>query len=71
MKVCILLALVALALAGIPRPEEARDPITGPRRGPTSAPLTTKKPCVDKYSNCPTLAKTNCKQYGSKCAKVS
>merc|ERR1712045_32411 len=37
--------------------------------GATSSPLTTKKPCVDKYSNCPTLAKTNCKQYGSKCAK--
>merc|ERR1719264_45652 len=37
--------------------------------GATSAPLTTKKPCVDKYSNCPTLAKTNCKQFGSKCAK--
>merc|ERR1711936_1488525 len=28
--------------------------------GAISAPLTTAKPCVDKYSNCPTLAKTNC-----------
>merc|ERR1712241_385584 len=28
-----------------------------------------KKPCVDKYSNCPTLAKTYCSQLGMKCAK--
>ena len=39
--------------------------------GPTSAPLTTSKPCVDKYSNCADLAKTNCKTYGESCAKVS
>ena len=38
--------------------------------GATSAPLTTSEPCVDKSSKCPELAKTNCKQYGSKCAKV-
>merc|ERR1712061_424511 len=44
-------------------------PSCGKVAGATSAPLTTKKPCVDKYSDCPTLAKTNCKQYGSKCAK--
>jgi len=37
--------------------------------GATSAPLTTKKPCVDKYTNCPTLAKTYCSQLGMKCAK--
>merc|ERR1712038_1935640 len=37
--------------------------------GATSAPLTTKKPCKDVYDNCPQIAKTNCKQYGSKCAK--
>ena len=38
--------------------------------GPTSAPLTTAKPCVDKYSNCAELAKTNCKAHGESCAKV-
>ena len=38
--------------------------------GPTSAPLTTAKPCVDKYSNCAELAKTNCKAHGENCAKV-
>ena len=37
--------------------------------GPTSAPLTTAKPCVDKYSNCPDLAKTMCNRYGEHCAK--
>jgi len=37
--------------------------------GPTSAPLTTATPCVDKYSNCPDLAKTNCKAYGEHCQK--
>ena len=39
--------------------------------GATSAPLTTAKPCEDKYSNCADLAKTNCKKYGESCAKVS
>ena len=39
--------------------------------GATSAPLTTAKPCVDKYSNCPSLAATNCHSYGEHCAKVS
>ena len=39
--------------------------------GPTSAPLTTAKPCVDKYTNCPALAATNCHNYGEHCAKVS
>lgn len=39
--------------------------------GAISAPLTTAKPCVDKYSNCPTLAKTNCYSFGESCAKVS
>ena len=39
--------------------------------GATSAPLTTAKPCVDKYSNCASLAQTNCKKYGESCAKVS
>merc|ERR1719266_2471713 len=37
--------------------------------GATSAPLTTKKPCVDKYTNCPSLAKTHCSTLGMKCAK--
>merc|ERR1719245_120791 len=37
--------------------------------GTTSAPLTTAKPCVDKYSNCPTLAKTSCNRVGEHCAK--
>ena len=37
--------------------------------GPTDAPLTTAKPCVDKYSNCPELAKTNCHGYTEHCAK--
>merc|ERR1719242_2156218 len=37
--------------------------------GAISAPLTTVKPCVDKYSNCPTLAKTNCYSFGESCAK--
>ena len=39
--------------------------------GVTSPPLTTTKPCEDKYSNCPTLALTNCYKYGESCAKVS
>ena len=39
--------------------------------GATSAPLTTAKPCEDKYSNCPQLAETNCHSYGEHCAKVS
>ena len=38
--------------------------------GPTSPPLTTSKPCLDKYSNCPSLALTNCYKYGESCAKV-
>jgi len=37
--------------------------------GATSPPLTTEKPCVDKYSNCPSLALTNCKKHGEDCAK--
>ena len=46
-------------------------PSCGKVGGVTSAPLTTAKPCVDKYSNCADLAKTNCKKYGESCAKVS
>jgi len=38
-------------------------------RGPTDAPQTTKEPCDDSYSDCPELAKTNCKDYGNKCRK--
>jgi len=30
--------------------------------GPTDGPRTTKKPCIDKYSNCPDLARTACYQ---------
>merc|ERR1711970_17644 len=30
--------------------------------GPTEGPRTTKKPCIDKYSNCPDLARTACYQ---------
>ena len=41
----------------------------GPVYGPTDSPLTTEKPCVDEYSNCPELAETNCKHYGERCAK--
>jgi len=37
--------------------------------GVTSAPQTTAKPCVDKYSNCADLAKTNCYHHGESCAK--
>jgi len=39
--------------------------------GPTDRPLTTKKPCLDKYSNCATLAKSSCWQDKIKnsCAK--
>merc|ERR1719464_2055688 len=44
-------------------------PSCGKVGGATSAPLTTAKPCVDKYSNCADLAKTNCKKYGESCAK--
>ena len=37
--------------------------------GTTDGPLTTATPCIDKYPNCPELAKTNCKSWGSKCKK--
>merc|ERR1711973_253100 len=39
--------------------------------GPTNRPLTTKKPCLDKFSNCRDLARTSCYQekIGSGCAK--
>jgi hypothetical protein len=33
-----------------------------PTAGPTDPPLTTAKPCVDQYSNCPDLALTYCYQ---------
>merc|ERR1711973_51076 len=38
---------------------------------PTNRPLTTKKPCLDNYSNCKDLAKTSCYQpkIASSCAK--
>ena len=32
----------------------------GSTTGPTDAPLTTKAPCVDKWTNCPDLAERNC-----------
>merc|ERR1712123_534217 len=32
----------------------------GSTTGPTDAPLTTKAPCVDKWSNCPDLAERTC-----------
>ena len=32
----------------------------GPVSGPTDAPLTTRAPCEDKWSNCPSLAETSC-----------
>ena len=38
--------------------------------GPTSAPLTTAKPCIDKYTNCADLAKTNCKANAEHCPQV-
>jgi hypothetical protein len=41
----------------------------GPVYGPTDAPLTTEKPCFDKYNNCPEFVETNCKHYGEGCAK--
>jgi len=34
----------------------------GKSSSPTNAPLTTKKPCIDKYNNCPDLAATACYQ---------
>jgi len=37
--------------------------------GPTDAPLTTATPCVDKYTNCPELALTNCHGNSEHCAK--
>jgi len=38
-------------------------------KGATDAPLTTAKPCVDKYSNCPKLAETNCYKNAEHCHK--
>ena len=39
--------------------------------GPTEKPPTTKKPCLDKYSNCATLAETSCwkSRIAKKCQK--
>jgi len=37
--------------------------------GATDAPLTTAKPCTDKYSNCPKLAETNCYKNQEHCRK--
>jgi len=37
--------------------------------GATDAPLTTATPCEDKYSNCATLAKTNCNGNSEHCQK--
>ena len=36
---------------------------------PISPPLPDYEVCMDIYKNCPTLAKTNCKGYGSQCKK--
>merc|ERR1711874_125506 len=43
----------------------------GSTTGPTDAPLTTKEPCEDKWSNCPDLAKEHCYQdrIGKNCRK--
>merc|ERR1712055_761121 len=39
--------------------------------GPTDGPKTTKKPCIDRWSNCPELAEKYCydEYYGKNCAK--
>lgn len=37
--------------------------------GPTDAPLTTKAPCFDRWTDCPKRAETNCKKYGEFCEK--
>jgi len=39
--------------------------------GPTNAPMTTERPCLDEYSNCPDLAQRSCYQdnIGEKCRK--
>merc|ERR1712168_905893 len=39
--------------------------------GPTDGPKTTKKPCIDRWSNCPELAQKYCydEYYGKNCAK--
>ena len=37
--------------------------------GPTDGPLTTTKPCVDKYWSCPEIAKTNCHGFTEHCPK--
>ena len=41
----------------------------GSSHGPTDAPLTTAKPCVDKYTNCAELARDNCYSNGEMCTK--
>ena len=38
--------------------------------GPTSAPLTTSKPCVDAYPDCHLIAGTNCHGYQEHCPRV-
>ena len=39
--------------------------------GPTDAPITTEKPCNDKWSNCPALAEEKCYKswVGEECPK--
>ena len=37
--------------------------------GPTDAPLTTKKPCLDKYTNCRELARDSCYKNQEHCQK--
>ena len=37
--------------------------------GTTDGPLTTATPCIDKYPNCPEMAKTNCKGNTEHCQK--
>ena len=47
-------------------------PVCGQEEGTTSAPVTaaTTPACVDKYSNCPELAETNCRGHGEHCPKA-
>ena len=41
----------------------------GSSHGPTDAPLTTAKPCFDKYTNCAELVRDNCYSNGEMCPK--
>ena len=39
--------------------------------GPTSAPLTTSKPCVDAFYDCHLIVENNCHGFQDHCPRVS